>query len=703
MDLDPDKQEFIDAVTSPLKRAEGPRELLENSLRLASGMPTSLAPDALAVATGRMKATIPTSRARAITARLFTLFALGLGLWVLLLPSTVRSMSRLRMAADSIETLIPNVVDDFFQKPDQDDTNEWTMQRIRPDQRLVAMGEIRETVYRERWRAVWAAHPEDPAHFYAYALACKSETGRWPADWVATGEQLDPENGWFALIDACSRIGDAMEPAQKPRRGSGRRAPMIPGTPASVRDEGALRSLFTDIDHALAKPAWTDYRPRLHALRMSAWSAPADYPEQLLSAKFLRSQPEDDVADLGSFSHFATLFQGAALHFANTGNRPELDALADRYLRIFRTIANQPQVDAMQGAFAWATIEPSARAIENAYLVLGDAAAASKFKGLADAPSRAVSKAPRAGSPASLARQTGSGLATNWAWNHVGASPVTERELRGGRLAEYAMVERFLMHVLAGLLCFLLLLLLFSAHYPRAELRRLADRLLQLLSRRDWLWIIALGVLLPVTLYLLLQRLPWPGFRSWTLDYQRLLAMQLQMAGLALSLVLCSVEASRWRLAQRAWVLGFGWRFLEAGPAFALFALFSMPFMSAMLKLAETPGMDGDLLEAAIATAFGLPLVWALAILIACYIKRSKRHLHRLILLRACTLMVSLGIALSIISTFAIHAEEKKWTSRIEFESLTNENHHATGSRAGFEQARWVHQELKSIFGPLPE
>jgi hypothetical protein len=603
----------------------------------------------------------------------------------------------------SYEFLIPDFLDDLFpEDTTEQDTTEWILERIAPDQRLVAMGEVSEIYDRRRWEAVWKAYPEDPAHFYAYALALRSEKGTWPEEWVGTGERLDSANGWFALIDACSRIRGVIEPEKRPVRGRGRGAPIVtPGQPPRVKDQVALDKLLDQIDHALALPEWDDYRLRLHGLRMSPWAAPVDYPEQLLSLRYRSEHPEYTEVDLNFLSQLPLLFQGASLHFVDTGDRTGLDALANRFLSILRALVAKDHLHLMEGYYTWRSIGPAAKAIGEAYDRIGDSAEATRFRDLAAAPRRLSAAYAHASSDA-LSERKGSRIASNWDSGIRGVSPVSEAELRGGRLAEYAMTLRLLMHMLAGLLCLVLGLLLFSAHHPRPEARRLADRLLQLLSGRDWLWILGLGALLPLALFLLLQWLPWPGLRSHTMTEENAMVMALQLAGLSLSFLLCTVEATRWRLAKRAWILGFGWRLLDAGPAFALFALVSMPFMSAVPTLATLPDMDGDWIEATIATSLGLPALWALVILVACYLKHSPRRLHRLILLRACAPVLAFALALSVLSIFAIHAEERKWTARIEFESVTNKDHYATGSRAGFEHAKWIHEELKAIFGPLP-
>ncbi|MCW1914876.1 hypothetical protein OJ996_14910 [Luteolibacter sp. GHJ8] len=706
VDLDSDKQDLVDVVLIPLKEDQASRKVLEDTLRLASGMPTSVAPDAFPVVTDRMRSTALTSKFRALVPRLATLLVLTLSLGFLFSPATRQSLWRIRMATDSFDKFIPNEVEELLiGEPDDEDARSWIMSRIAHDQRLVAMGDLQGIDDARRWKAVWEAHEEDPAHFYAYVLAYRGSWYKWPENWVATGEKLDPDNGWFALIDACSRIGDVIEPAtRKTKKGWGSRAVITPAKPARVKDEAELKVILAEIDHALALPAWTDFRSRLSALRMSAWSAPVDYPEQLLFSQFKRQHPEGRPFDSGCLDQLPLLFQGAALHFANTGNRRELDELARRYERIFQTFCKRDQSDLNQGVILWQAATLGAKAIEDAYGIMGDPAVAARFKSFAEAPRRAelkdASRIPRG----SFTDQRASNLAEGWTiGRYPGVSALMESELRGGRLAEYAMGERVLMHVLSALLCCMLGLILFTAHYPRPGLRRLADRLLQLLAWRDWLWIVGLGMALPIALYLLLQRLPWPGFRNHTMERSQTFLMALQLTGLALSLLLCTVEVARWRLAKRAWGVGFGWRLIDAGPAFALFALGSMPVMSAVPTLAHIPRMDGDWIEAVIATVLGLPALWASMILVGCYLKKSPRRLHRLILLRACTPVMALALGLSVLSIFVIHAEEKKWTARIEFESVTNKDHYATGSRAGFEHARWIHSELKAIFGPGPD
>jgi hypothetical protein len=704
VDLEPDKQDLIGAVIAPLKGTDAQRDFLENALRLASGTPTTLVPDSLEAAIARMQATASTSKRRSIALRLFTVLALALSVVFLLSPSTFRSVSRIFLVSYSYEFLIPDFVDDLFpEDTTEQDTTDWIMERIAPDQRLVAMGEVSETYDPRRWEAVWKAHPEDPAHFYAYVLAFREEKGAWPEKWVDTGERLDPANGWFALIDACSRIREVVEPEKKPVKGRGRGAPVVtPGQPPHVKDQVALEKLLDQIDHALALPEWDDYRLRLCGLRMSPWAAPADYPEQLLSVRYRSEHPERDIDDSYSLSQLSLLFRAASLHFVDTGNRAGLDALANRFLGIFRTLVAKGHLDLMEGYYVWRAIEPTAKAIAEAYHSMGDSATATRFKDLAAEPRRVIAGSAR-GSSDALSERKGSRIASNWDSGIRGVSPVSETELRGGRLAEYAMTLRLLVHLLAGLLCIVVGLLLFSAHHPKPEARSLADRLLQLLSGRDWLWILGLGLFLPIALFSFLQWFPWPGLCSHTMTEAHSQVMALQLAGLALSFLLCTVEVVRWRLAKRAWVLGFGWRLLDAGPAFALAALISMPFMSAVPALAALPDMEGDWIEASIATALGLPALWASMILIVCYLKKSPRRLHRLILLRACTPVMALALALSVLSIFVIHAEEKKWTARIEFESVTNKDHYATGSRAGFEHARWIHSELKAIFGPGPD
>ncbi|WP_367871129.1 hypothetical protein [Luteolibacter sp. Populi] len=689
MDLDPDHQAFIDAAMLPLGDAPASRELLTQAVAIAAhaGGP----PVDSTAATSRLAVTARRFRMRRLLVQALMLGILvGVGWFTLGAPAWLQSIKRNLVTSQSIAGNMPRSVERLLFNDDTEGfVEQWMAERVDSADHLIALGGPSHGSKAARWKAVWGQHPGDPAHYLAYAVAYSGDHGKWPADFVQTGEELDPRNGWFRWLNASSRVPDVISPGSRPVRLRG--GAMTAGALAGIKDEALLGELFGDWDRALAMPVWDDYVTKLRDLRMSRWPPAEDYPDHLLSYYFSYSHPEDRSIAWQAIRRSGELLPVAARHFAAKGDRPALDAVAERFLGTLRAFAAFPQPNLGQSE----TVEDSAvkvsRQIADAYGVLGAPDQASRFRDLADRLDQRVTKRLRNPKDA-LEERRGSTLARMS--NPARITPVSEDDLRGGRLAEYAATERLALQGVALFLLLVLPFMLLAVLRERRATRVLGDRLAGVLEWSDHAWIFLLGLLGPGSVYWVSLRLPWLGFRDFSLTGIQFAVMFAVATGLALSVVLCSLEATRWRLSRRAAVAGFGSHGFNPGRWIAALALGTMPYAAAIPHLEKKWKVDDDWTSAIIWSPLALPLLWLLCLALGFFAGSASRRLHRFTLLRAASPFVAAATLLSAIAIAAVHAEERKWVGRIRFEQV-NRSDAGVSNFSGSEFSSYLQGRLR--------
>ena len=605
MEFEPDQRAFVDAVMQPLG-ADPPRlELLEEAVALSSTLPGQAIGDDALTAAERMKRTSRSFRRwhrilPLVWAAIFVAVA-----WLAIVgPGARKSLSDIwdvNRVANAVSTMccshegVPRFPNLLF--PREKDAGEQFLRHIAQDvpaaQRPLLVGETAEPDPVSKWRRVWDRHPRDPAHYFASALAHHKELGAWPEHFVGNGEELDPGNGWFRLVAGASQakasIGEPPAPkiTKAERLAAREKGLPPPQTPKpskpkrQVIDPVGFQQGWESLEVALAMPRWHDYRSELNAIRLAAVPPPDDFAAWSRGLYFSIFQPEDNMSDwleLRSYHEGLRLAADEATKAGDSERLAALDALQRKFVRKLG-IALRSQL--MEAIMVRATALSGGRTLEKAWTEAGDASKAKRWKDLTTAidPNLKPDLPP---TPEMLGENRGSnvvvsGLIDMTSYRTPESALLTDADLRGGRLAEYAVYERLMMHGIALLLLLALGFLLLTPHLHRKEIGPLGSRLAGLLDTRDRLRILAIGVILPATVYLLSTRLPWLGTRDASISAIGFFLWIGQSVAFVVSVLLGTLQATRRQLGRRGAVLSLGWVGLDPGRLSFPAALAIMP------------------------------------------------------------------------------------------------------------------------------
>ncbi len=689
-DLDEDKQAFVDAVLAPLPPDDAMRGRLEQTVQVAGGMlPEGGTPEAREAA-ARMQATAPGYRRRRLLTRALG-WALMLGIaWVTLAAPAARlSLGDTLDTSELASRALPRFLREAL-SPGSGREVRRMAERIAPDHLFTAMGDLSQKEQSLRWKAVWDRYPENPAHFMTYAVMFRQAEQKWPDDLVTTGERLDPANGWFRWLSVMARSQDVVEAARPAGRTWSSKTGSVatPAVPDGIKDQAGVQEVLASWDRALAMSHWNSYRAEQRLLRLEGVIPPEDYADHVSSFYFAATRPNEDNPFSRSISSFcATFIRVLAEDYAARGDRESLDALAGRFIKTLGRVAEGPP-DIKQRLLLYPA-GAAAESLAAVYGKMGDTAQETRFLNLFHRLEATARKPPTLTTPDALDQKRGSMLASGYAVGGRRLTPVDERDLRGGRLAEYAVIEGVLMHELVLLMCIAVLCLV-----PLGwKSQRLGSRLCDLLRPVDRAWIMGLGVLLPAVVYLLCMRLPWLELRDFTLDYGRIKPLIALSCGLLLSFLLCTAEVTHWRLSRRAAIAGFGWHGLKPGRWIAALVLMSMPAaVSAHRALAKWARLDDHWLKAVYLSLAALPLLWIIWMCVAFFAGSAERRLQRVTVVRAMLPHLIVATLLGALAIPALYQEEKYWTRRISYEAVNVANSLFNSGEDAY--AKWAQEQL---------
>ena len=703
----------------PLGDNPAQRETLEEAAALASTLPGQVSCDETVAATDRM---IRASRGFLLKHRVLSLMPIAAWLavaWLTLAsPGARQSLAdvwEVNQVANSVSSMccthegvprFPNLL--FFRGRLTDNSFKNFVARKIPSNDLpIILGEPSETDPVLKWQRVWEKHPEDPAHYFAYAMSHRKELGKWPTDFIATGDKLDPDNGWFRLLDGSQKMKSSIGEPPIPRvtkadrlaaREKGLPPPSTPKPSKPKRvviDPGAFQQGWQLLEEALAKPRWDDYKRRLDAVRLVATPPPDDFAAWSRGQFLSIFQPEDTAPNWIEVRGYHEGFRLAAEEASKEGDTTRLEALDALLRKLVRKLGTADHNDLIDCLIIRVTAISGARVLEKAWTEVGNPSKASQWKTFADSIDPKLKPDPPAPADA-LNDNVGSNfvvgvMTISTTRRSPDSAPVTEADLRPGRLAEYAVYERLMMHGMALLLLSALGFLLIVPFFQRKALGILPQRLAGLLESRDLLIILSAGVLLPSVVYLISTRLPLLGARDLSISQMGFFLWIAQSTAFAVSIVLGTLQATRSRLGRRGKVLALGW----VGPDFGRFcfleALMVMPLAGILLRVMRPWPEALPTATVILWCLLAFPIVWMLIQAIGCFNGPAARKLHRSVLIHAAAPFIAIALILPALAIPWVHAEEKAWTREIRFESLADNT--LFTSRLEREYGEWLVRE----------
>jgi hypothetical protein len=233
--------------------------------------------------------------------------------------------------------------------------------------------------------------------------------------------------------------------------------------------------------------------------------------------------------------------------------------------------------------------------------------------------------------------------------------PVTEADLRPGRYADHAVFERaasFIAWALLGLCAGLAAI----HRFRQSQLvSPLSERILDLLRRSDWLWMIAGGIVLPALWYFGITRFTPLSAREWSMRWTAFLQPSCQFGSMVVLMIVLPVVIASWRLAKRGAPLGLAIRRPWIRMTSAACALIAVPAFGAIML------GPNDIMLAAASILLGVPVLWLVVGFFRNVLGRDVHALRRATLARMVLPAWVFGMCFMAVSMPIHYAQERRW------------------------------------------
>jgi hypothetical protein len=423
-------------------------------------------------------------------------------------------------------------------------------------------------------RLLFESDPTNPAYFAEYAQTHASYGNGLPPDFLETARRMDPDNAFF-LYWAAGDIGsDAVERFSSSRRsGKPKPAPRyVDGVKLSplpteaeykIKDQAAYEEALALIQKASELPKFESYANAMMAARarIIKVNKVSDYQAALLAAygtsahgilslmktsRIIEARAEE-LSKIGRKEEFIQLTAQRDALLSGWGNNKDLHLIGEL-------------VHAVVGKATATNFEAAAERLElpemaEMYRKQKEGFIAERdLRDLKRGDHFSVDVIQRHGSMIS-------GLMLPMLDTQVQDPPLLrDSDLKPMRMVEHEVLGR-LGVLSAGLILLVTTLFIFLFRFlvPKA-VRMPAKRIAGLLKLSDWVWIFSFGVILPISMFLFINRFSPVSGRDYGSSYFLFFFPGLHLSALLLTLLLAPAIVTRWRLTRRAAAFQFGSR-----------------------------------------------------------------------------------------------------------------------------------------------
>jgi hypothetical protein len=582
---------------------------------------------------------------------------------------------------------------------------------LSPQDRLLLMGDPEARPAGDRMKRLWESDPANPAYLAEHARWQVKEEKSLPPELLAEALRLEPDNGYIHYLAAIAESPGAVESIDIPRKRGMPRPPAV----YEITDEAKFRNT---LDH-------------LHA----ASSAPRfeGYEDELLSRRLPLLPPANDILSIAPRCHY--LFgneivnvNGFRLHDVISAKAQACRTQGDRE-GFLKLVECWDQLIGRLTADGRLTLMNLLILRSSASVPLDDFISTAEILELPDMAARLrerKEKLSRDHSP--LRKAMGFEEAKKQAALHGSffnqqvfrLEFPREEDMRPGRLAEYALMDR--VAAIAGWAVLALAALAVALYRFRASafVRRLSGRLAMLAGPRDLLRVALVGAMLPWLLVVAFIHFTPLGSRAWSLSSQGAAILAGQLLAVLLVVLLLPPLVARGFLIRRAARAGLvagrpgaGWvAVIAAGAALPVFGLAQWmtlpePLMedfdywlgSSIIELdpgeARFPGQGWQWAGTGL---LGIALLVVLSGVLRSLFSRRSHLLRRLVMARLVFPAYAAGALMFAIAMPLYHAVERHWFARDTTMTFLPENRGLTPA-----EAELVRQEAAQIRGVLEE
>lgn len=586
-------------------------------------------------------------------------------------------------------------------------------------QKLLLYGDPSKSTVSEKKEALWRSAPENPAYYAEYVCAYMSDHGALPPDYFEITKRLAPQNSWFTYQAAAVEAKDAV----KSKRRSSKRVAgkTVYAEPRSweILDQGRMDRALQLIHDAQAQSKWNDYSSELLKERISL------LPERNFADRL------DMTTILGGGSVFPSLrlriltniIAAKAWSLSETGDVKgfqEITKAANHFLHEFINQTSSSVVDELIAAVCASNISES---FADAAGKLGLAQDAARWKKISDrVEERKGARWSRQfridGKIAEDGVETGGifgGSVAMLAKQAEHMPPLTDADVKPGRLLYHEISSRFFSYI-SWLLMGLCLGAIALYRFRLSAIGwRMAGRMEQLLDRKDWAWVLGVGVLFPLVYVMIVNRLTPLGGREFGMLGDMMLLPAAHFIGLIVLWLIVPQQIARWRLAESGAAVGFT-RVPWLGWFAVICALAFVPFVGWLAVSRATPmiwsgwmndlgfelpaTVDGPIKGWITLACLSVSLLWIMVNVFRTLLSRPQHLVHHATISRILTSPYVAAMLLLALATMGFKASENYWFAR---ENLGKTDPSKPGwSVYEYDVATRMRKELREILGYTP-
>lgn len=455
---------------------------------------------------------------------------------------------------------------------------------LAPADRLLLLGDPDASPSGDRMKSLWRSDPANPAYLAEHARWQVKKEKALPQELFEEALRLEPDNGYIHFLAAVVEARGSVKQTKAPKiRGAPR-----PLAIYEIVDEARWQRVLDHLHSAAAAPRFESYQQKLLLQRMKLLPEQDDILSLAPRCDYLFGAGSEDVRGYW----LPEVVSAKAQECLRQGDQDGFLKLAESWdLLVPRLLANdRPTMINMMGlrSMADGPLDHFIAAAEGLELP----AVAEKLRDRKEKLSRDDSPMHQAmvsEDAKAVARLYGSYFQVH----DFHSEMPREAELRPGRLADYALVDRAA--ALPGWSVLAVASVFAGAYRFRgsAFMRRLSRRMAMLFGPADQWKIVAGGVALPFLLVLALTHFTTLGSRGWSLSAQGGIIVAGQLLALLLLLLHLPPLFARRLLARRAGRLGLSAPASSGGSLAVLAAAAALP----VFGLAQWASLPEPLME----------------------------------------------------------------------------------------------------------
>lgn len=534
---------------------------------------------------------------------------------------------------------------------------EKSMVDLTPKQKLLLFGASGAANDEDRWKPLWESEPENPAYLAEYAMAYFRAHGGLSPEILGAAGNLDSDNAWFPAIAAAGIADKAVSKVRVPSSG-GKRSRATPVW--KIDDEKRLKDSLSAIHGFTSLPRFEPYQKELLTERMPLLPPRRDFVSQYPPIIYAFSMPTSTI----QFRRFADVMAAGAQQCAATGDVEGFQQII-RDWKWLSEIAARNSATLVDGLVAKMIITSPLANYRDAARTLGLEKNAAYFEALdhqaqMEKDARNMRHKPLSPMEQLIERRSSVffGMTGPMVARQVKSPPpLTEHDLKPGRFADHALLERagswagwLLLGIGAGLAGL-------SGKWGNPLARRLSVRMQDLFRLSDWLWVIVGGLVLPVVWYFAITRFTPLAAREWSARLSMFIQPGGQFGGMLLSMIILPVLIASGRLAKRGAALGLAPRFRWLGWLAAVAALLSIPAYGSWLIW----GNSGQIRQYIAFGLSGFAVIWILVGLGLKGFGSVSQALRRATLARLLPPVWVCGMLMLAMLVPYFYSQEKRW------------------------------------------